>query len=125
LTLTDMTPQDSVMNSGNAVISSWASSLMWIFRAETWTDRLHCSSSIHALVKRTKYIFDSSVSTSTSHQQAFMTVHEHYCFSSYNSCQPCSIELQPVAAINYFWPPIIQQQCLVLKMLQGFKNEGS
>jgi len=35
LTLTEMPPRGSVMNSGNASRTSWALWLMWIFRAET------------------------------------------------------------------------------------------
>jgi len=54
-TLTTMSPRHSVKNSGNAVIALWASSLMWIFRAETLTDTRHCA--VHASAKLFAYLF--------------------------------------------------------------------
>ena len=49
LTLTQMSPRNSVMNSGNAAIAIRAFSLMWIFRAETLTDTRYCA--VHVFVK--------------------------------------------------------------------------
>jgi len=41
LTFTEMSPRHSVMNSGNAMTASWALSLMWIFKAVTFTHSLY------------------------------------------------------------------------------------
>ena len=121
-TLTEISLRGSVMNSGYALIASWAFSLMCIFRAETLTPTLH----IHLTASSNAILLELSTGTTDTFTIFVLSKLKRKALpiTSHGSCkQRCSI--YPEQDLYLYYLSQIDHACTLLSLIQYTVSEKS